>query len=79
MYTLVSEHFYDFAAGRNEALLAEADRDSRRAIALDDRDANAWNARKNALIWQWNWPAAFEAFDAQPRSTHRVSERRSFF
>jgi tetratricopeptide (TPR) repeat protein len=63
MYTLLSEHQYDFTAGRNEALLAEADRDSRRAIALDDRDANAWNARKNALIWQWKWQAAFEAFD----------------
>jgi adenylate cyclase len=63
MYTLLSEHQYDFTAGRNEALLAEADRDSRRAVALDDRDANAWNARKNALVWQWNWPAAFEAFD----------------
>ena len=57
------QHQYDFTAGRNEALLAEADRDSRRAIALDDRDANAWNARKNALIWQWKWQAAFEAFD----------------
>ena len=63
MYTLMSEHFYDFAAGRNEALLAEADRDSRRAIALDDRDANAWNARKNALAWQWQWQGAFQAFD----------------
>jgi adenylate cyclase len=63
MYTLLSEHFYDFAAGRNEALLAEIDRDSRRAVGLDDRDANAWNARKNALLWQWQWQAAFEAFD----------------
>jgi len=63
MYTLISEHFYDFAAGRDEALLAEADRDSRRAIALDDRDANAWNARKNALAWQWQWQGAFQAFD----------------
>jgi TolB-like protein len=63
MHTLMWEHFYDFAAGRNEALLEEADRDSRRAVALDDRDANAWNARKWALTWQWKWPAAFEAFD----------------
>src|SRR6266550_277106 len=63
MYTLWSEHFSDFAAGRNEALLAEIDRDSRRAIALDDRDANAWNARKNALFVQWQWQAAFEASD----------------
>ncbi|TMH69516.1 MAG: hypothetical protein E6H48_01955 [Betaproteobacteria bacterium] len=63
MYTLWSEHWSDFAAGRNEALLAEIDSDSRRAIALDDRDANAWNARKNALALQWQWKAAFEAFD----------------
>ncbi|HEY3179809.1 MAG TPA: adenylate/guanylate cyclase domain-containing protein [Casimicrobiaceae bacterium] len=63
MYTLWSEHWYDFAVGRNEALLAEVDRDSRRAVALDDRDADAWNARKNALISQWKWQAAFEAFD----------------
>jgi tetratricopeptide (TPR) repeat protein len=63
MYTLWSEHWYDFAVGRNEALLAEVDRDSRRAVALDDRDADAWNARKNALMVQWQWQAAFEAFD----------------
>jgi adenylate cyclase len=63
MYTLLEEHWIDFAAGRNEALLAEADRDSRRAVALDDRDANAWNARKSALMLQWQWQAAFEAFD----------------
>ena len=63
MYTLLEEHWGDFAAGRNEALLTDADRDSRRAIALDDRDADAWNARKNALMLQWQWQAAFEAFD----------------
>ena len=63
MYTLIAEHFIDFAAGRNESLLVEADRDSRRAIALDDRDSNAWLARKNALQAQWQWQAAFEASD----------------
>jgi TolB-like protein len=63
MYTLISEHFNDFAAGRNERLLAEMDRDSRRAIALDDRDPSAWMARQSALQVQWQWRAAFEASD----------------
>ncbi|HEY2862951.1 MAG TPA: adenylate/guanylate cyclase domain-containing protein [Casimicrobiaceae bacterium] len=61
MYTLISEHFNDLAAGRNERLLAEMDRDSRRAIALDDRDPSAWMARTSALQVQWQWRAAFEA------------------
>jgi class 3 adenylate cyclase/TolB-like protein len=63
MYTLASEHLNDLAAGRNDALLLEMDRDSRRAIALDDRDVEAWTARKWALTWQWQWRAAFEASD----------------
>jgi len=63
MWTLDSEHWYDLAAGRNERLLAEMDRDSRRAIALDDRDPRAWNARAQALWLQWQWHAAFEAND----------------
>jgi tetratricopeptide (TPR) repeat protein len=63
MWTLDSEHWYDLAAGRNDRLLAEMDRDSRRAIALDDRDPRAWNARARALWLQWQWQAAFEAID----------------
>ena len=63
MWTLDSEHFYDFAAGRNVRVLAEMDRDSRQAIALDDRDPRAWNARAGALWLQWQWQAAFEAND----------------
>jgi tetratricopeptide (TPR) repeat protein len=59
--TLIDEHFRDFAAGRNETLLADVDRDSRRALALDDRSAIAWNARSWALAAQWQWQAAFEA------------------
>jgi tetratricopeptide (TPR) repeat protein len=62
-WTLQDEHWRDFAAGRNEALLAEMDRDSRRAIALDERDARAWNARSQALGLQWQWQAAAEAID----------------
>ena len=63
MWTLESEHFYDFAAGRDVRVLAEMDRDSRQAIALDDRDPRAWNARAGALWLQWQWQAAFEAND----------------
>jgi class 3 adenylate cyclase/TolB-like protein/tetratricopeptide (TPR) repeat protein len=61
MYTLLAEYDEDLTAGRSAALIAEVDRDSRRAVAIDDRDANAWNARKNALQLQWQWAAAFEA------------------
>jgi tetratricopeptide (TPR) repeat protein len=63
MWTLDWEHWYDLAGGRNERLLSEMDRDSRRAIALDDRDPMAWFARASALAWQWQWQAAFEAND----------------
>jgi adenylate cyclase len=63
MWTLNWEHWNDLAAGRNERLLAEVDRDSRRAIALDDRDPMAWFARASALAYQWQWQAAFEAND----------------
>jgi class 3 adenylate cyclase len=51
------------SAGRNEALLAELDSDSRRAIALDDRDPRAWIARADALKVQWQWQASLEAYD----------------
>ena len=63
MWTLESEHFYDFAAGRDVRVLAEMDRDSRQAVALDNRDPNGWNARAQALWLQWQWQAAFEAND----------------
>lgn len=63
MYTLDQEHWLDFAAGREERLLAQIDRDSRRAIALDARDPRAWGARARALWLQWEWQAAFEAND----------------
>jgi tetratricopeptide (TPR) repeat protein len=62
LYTLDDEHWNDLAAGRNEKLLAEMDRDSRRAIALDERDPQAWRARAVALMDQWQWQAASEAF-----------------
>jgi len=63
MWTLVWEHWNDLAAGRDERLLSEMDRDSRHAIALDDRDPMAWYARAAALALQWQWQAAFEAND----------------
>jgi tetratricopeptide (TPR) repeat protein len=63
MYTLDWEHWWDFTAGRDERLLAEMDRDSRRAIALDERDPLAWTARAWALAMQGQWQGAFEASD----------------
>ena len=63
MYTLDDEHWWNFAAGRDERLIAEIDRDSRRAVALDDRDPVAWSARAEALAVQSQWQAAFEASD----------------
>ena len=62
-WTLEAELWTDFAAGRNARLIAEMDSDSRRAIALDDRDPRAWLARADALANQWQWQAAFEAND----------------
>ena len=59
----MEELWYDFSAGRDERLLAEMDRDSRRAIEIDDRDPQAWVARADALMIQWQWQAASEAFD----------------
>ena len=63
MNTLDWEHWWNFAAGRDDRLLAEMDRDSRRAIALDERDPLAWTARAWALAMQGQWQAAFEASD----------------
>lgn len=63
LYTLDDEHWRDLSAGRNARLLAEMDRDSRRAIQLDDRDSRAWHAREQALADQWQWEGAFEAND----------------
>jgi adenylate cyclase len=61
MNTLDWEHWSDFAVGRDDRVLAEMDRDSRRAVALDERDPRAWSARRRALMLQWQWQAAFEA------------------
>jgi TolB-like protein len=63
MYTLVSELWNDFAGGRDPRLLAEIDRDSRRAVELDARDPQAWFARADALQNQWQWQAESEAYD----------------
>ena len=63
MGTLDDEHWRDLAAGRDERLLAQIDSDSRRAIAIDERDPAAWRARAVALTRQWQWQAAFEAWD----------------
>jgi adenylate cyclase len=82
MWTLSWEHWNDLAAGRNERLLSEMDRDSRRAIALDDRDPIAWSARANALAMQWQWQAAFEANDhalALDPTQFRLQLQRSMF
>jgi len=59
----LSAELSDPATGRNEALIAEMDRDSLRAIALDDRDPRVWQARVEALYARWQWAAAFEAID----------------
>jgi adenylate cyclase len=63
LWTLEWEHWANLAAGRDERLLAEMDSDSRRAVALDDRDPRAWRARAEALGLQWQWQAALEASD----------------
>jgi class 3 adenylate cyclase/tetratricopeptide (TPR) repeat protein/TolB-like protein len=63
MFTLNWEYWNDFAGGRNLALISEMDRDSRRAIALDERDPTAWYARAAALATQWQWAAALDAIE----------------
>jgi tetratricopeptide (TPR) repeat protein len=55
------ELWLDFSAGRDEKLIAEMDRDSRRAIAIDERDPTAWKARALALLKQCQWHSAFQA------------------
>ncbi len=52
----------DYTADRGR-LLAEIDRDSLRAIALDDHDPIAWHARSLALTAQLRFDSAFEAND----------------
>jgi class 3 adenylate cyclase/tetratricopeptide (TPR) repeat protein len=61
LYTLDSEYWYDFAAGRDEAIVAAMERDSLRALELDKRDPRVWFARQVALEAQWRWEAALEA------------------
>ncbi len=51
-----------FTAER-DPLLAAMDRDTIRALTLDDRDPDAWLARAIALQNQWRYDAAFEALD----------------
>ena len=62
-YTLYTEYWVDFAGGRNEQLLSDLDDDSRRALALDDRDIRAWELRGDALQVRWQFDAALEAGD----------------
>lgn len=57
-----AEFLQDYKADR-ERLLAEMDRDSLRAIQLDDRDPAAWNARHQALQFQSRFDAALAASD----------------
>ena len=79
MRTLDAEHWSDFAAGRDEKLLADIDRDSRRAIALDKQDPRSWAARARALGDQLQWQSAFEAIDrAQAIDPSRVPLYRSW-
>ena len=61
--TLGVETYADFVGGRNEAVIAEMDRDSLRAIALDKRDPRVWSSRSDALYARWQWAAAFDAVD----------------
>jgi len=62
-YMLYAEYWLDFAGGRNEQLLSELDDDSRRALALDDRDIRAWDLRGDALQLRWQFDAALETID----------------
>jgi class 3 adenylate cyclase/TolB-like protein len=61
LYTLDAQHWYDLAAGRDESVGAAMERDSLRALELDDRDPRVWFARQVALEAQWRWEAALEA------------------
>ena len=61
LYTLDMEHWFNLAAGRDQRLIATMERDSLRALDLDDRDPRVWFARQVALEAQWKWEAALEA------------------
>jgi tetratricopeptide (TPR) repeat protein len=61
-WTFQAEYALSFSADR-ESLLAAMDRDSMRALALDDHDASAWYVRSEALANQSRFQAAFEAND----------------
>jgi TolB-like protein len=61
-FTFNAEYRWSFTSDR-ESLLAAMDRDSMRAVALDDHDAIAWYLRSTALAYQSRFQAAFEAND----------------
>ena len=66
-----------FTAER-DPLLAAMDRDTIRALSLDDRDPDAWWVRAAALENQWRYDAAFEALDrAQALSPTQFRSRRA--
>ena len=58
----MAEYLLDYTAER-EPLIAAMDRDSSRALALDDHDPLAWHLRTAALMHQWRYDAAFDAND----------------
>jgi TolB-like protein len=60
--TFDTENNLDFTAER-EPLIAAMDRDSLRALALDDHDPLVWHMRTVTLLNQWRYDAAFEAND----------------
>jgi adenylate cyclase len=60
--TFIAEYLLDYTAER-EPLIAAMDRDSSRAVALDDHDPVAWHVRSGALMNQWRYDAAFDAND----------------
>jgi tetratricopeptide (TPR) repeat protein len=77
--TLESEFELDFRTPRNEALLQEMDNDSRRAVALDSRDARAWFSRAMTLAFLGRFEAALEANDrAVALDPSRFSMQRSW-
>jgi tetratricopeptide (TPR) repeat protein len=45
----------------NPNRVAELEELTRHAVALDENDSTAWNARADALRWQHRWEAAAEA------------------